>query len=174
MFWWCFVMCFWLYNTSGRVMAEAHQAVAFQFTVSPDGIDLQLSHEALRQIYLSGLHSWKKKFIRFKVLQQGKFAIRQYQVIQTFNNIRSRKYNQQWRWCVKNRWISFPPQNGVMTGVYPGSPTGLMLVVGLYMGRAKYVHVFKYEHNKITKHLTILEPSQCAGVCVNAVICTCR
>uniref|UniRef100_A0A8K9XTW3 carnitine O-palmitoyltransferase n=1 Tax=Oncorhynchus mykiss TaxID=8022 RepID=A0A8K9XTW3_ONCMY len=49
-------------------MAEAHQAVAFQFTVSPDGIDLQLSHEALRQIYLSGLHSWKKKFIRFKVL----------------------------------------------------------------------------------------------------------
>uniref|UniRef100_A0A8C7KL77 carnitine O-palmitoyltransferase n=1 Tax=Oncorhynchus kisutch TaxID=8019 RepID=A0A8C7KL77_ONCKI len=65
-------------------MAEAHQAVAFQFTVSPDGIDLQLSHEALRQIYLSGLHSWKKKFIRFKVLQhlnciqtlsEGKFAI---------------------------------------------------------------------------------------------------
>ncbi|XP_030621951.1 carnitine palmitoyltransferase 1Aa (liver) [Chanos chanos] len=47
-------------------MAEAHQAVAFQFTVSPEGIDLQLSHEALRQVYLSGLHSWKKKFIRFK------------------------------------------------------------------------------------------------------------
>uniref|UniRef100_A0A8C4WNM2 carnitine O-palmitoyltransferase n=1 Tax=Gopherus evgoodei TaxID=1825980 RepID=A0A8C4WNM2_9SAUR len=47
-------------------MAEAHQAVAFQFTVTPDGIDLRMSHEALRQIYLSGLHSWKKKFIRFK------------------------------------------------------------------------------------------------------------
>ncbi|TSK20002.1 Carnitine O-palmitoyltransferase 1, liver isoform [Bagarius yarrelli] len=66
-------------------MAEAHQAVAFQFTVSPDGIDLQLSHEALRQVYLSGLHSWKKKFIRFK--------------------------------------------NGIMTGVYPGSAPGLMLVL---------------------------------------------
>lgn len=50
-------------------MAEAHQAVAFQFTVTPDGIDLRLSHEALRQIYLSGLHSWKKKFIRFKVFR---------------------------------------------------------------------------------------------------------
>lgn len=50
-------------------MAEAHQAVAFQFTVTPDGIDLRLSHEALKQIYLSGLHSWKKKFIRFKVGQ---------------------------------------------------------------------------------------------------------
>lgn len=48
-------------------MAEAHQAVAFQFTVTPEGIDLQLCHEALRQIYLSGLHSWKKRFIRFKV-----------------------------------------------------------------------------------------------------------
>ena len=51
-------------------MAEAHQAVAFQFTVTPDGIDLRMSHEALRQIYLSGLHSWKKKFIRFKVRLQ--------------------------------------------------------------------------------------------------------
>lgn len=48
-------------------MAEAHQAVAFQFTVTPDGIDLRMSHEALKQIYLSGVHSWKKKFIRFKV-----------------------------------------------------------------------------------------------------------
>ncbi|MEQ2180628.1 hypothetical protein GOODEAATRI_003172 [Goodea atripinnis] len=47
-------------------MAEAHQAVAFQFTVTPDGIDLHLCHEALRQVYLSGLHSWKKRFIRFK------------------------------------------------------------------------------------------------------------
>lgn len=48
-------------------MAEAHQAVAFQFTVTPDGIDLRLCHEALRQVYLSGLHSWKKRFVRFKV-----------------------------------------------------------------------------------------------------------
>ncbi|MGH0138740.1 UNVERIFIED_CONTAM: hypothetical protein FKN15_017567 [Acipenser sinensis] len=68
----------WMFSAHGKVpkrtriwmetgMAEAHQAVAFQFTVTPDGIDLRLSHEALRQIYLSGLHSWKKKFIRFKV-----------------------------------------------------------------------------------------------------------
>ncbi|XP_072290488.1 carnitine O-palmitoyltransferase 1, liver isoform isoform X1 [Eucyclogobius newberryi] len=75
-------------------MAEAHQAVAFQFTVGPDGIDLQLSHEALRQIYLSGIHSWKKRFIRFK--------------------------------------------NGVMTGVYPGSPGGFMVVVVSYMSYNKY------------------------------------
>ncbi|XP_041074163.1 carnitine O-palmitoyltransferase 1, liver isoform-like isoform X2 [Polyodon spathula] len=75
-------------------MAEAHQAVAFQFTVTPDGIDLRLSHEALRQIYLSGLHSWKKKFIRFK--------------------------------------------NGVMTGVFPGSPTSLLVVVVGFMSTTAY------------------------------------
>ncbi|KAI4894588.1 hypothetical protein NFI96_018815 [Prochilodus magdalenae] len=78
-------------------MAEAHQAVAFQFTVTPDGIDLQLCHEALRQVYLSGLHSWKKRFVRFK--------------------------------------------NGVMTGVYPGSPSGLIVVAGGYLTYAKYAKI---------------------------------
>ncbi|XP_023681837.1 carnitine O-palmitoyltransferase 1, liver isoform-like isoform X1 [Paramormyrops kingsleyae] len=47
-------------------MAEAHQAVAFQFTVTPEGINLQLSYQALTQIYLSGLRSWKKRLIRVK------------------------------------------------------------------------------------------------------------
>nr|XP_055029635.1 carnitine O-palmitoyltransferase 1, muscle isoform isoform X2 [Misgurnus anguillicaudatus] len=47
-------------------MAEAHQAVGFQFTVTPDGIDLQLSREVLKHIYLSGVTSWKKRAIRFK------------------------------------------------------------------------------------------------------------
>uniref|UniRef100_A0A4W4F0U9 carnitine O-palmitoyltransferase n=1 Tax=Electrophorus electricus TaxID=8005 RepID=A0A4W4F0U9_ELEEL len=49
-------------------MAEAHQAVAFQFTITREGIDLQLSHEALRQVYLSGLRSWKKRVVRLKML----------------------------------------------------------------------------------------------------------
>ncbi|XP_067875728.1 carnitine O-palmitoyltransferase 1, liver isoform-like isoform X2 [Heterodontus francisci] len=47
-------------------MAEAHQAVAFQFTVTPEGIDLRLSHNALKEIYLSGIRAWKKKCIRLK------------------------------------------------------------------------------------------------------------
>uniref|UniRef100_A0A673ATU1 carnitine O-palmitoyltransferase n=1 Tax=Sphaeramia orbicularis TaxID=375764 RepID=A0A673ATU1_9TELE len=49
-------------------MAEAHQAVAFQFTVTPEGIDLQLSHQALTEIYLSGVRSWKKRIVRLKAL----------------------------------------------------------------------------------------------------------
>lgn len=67
-------------------MAEAHQAVAFQFTVTPDGIDLQLSHEALRQIYLSGLHSWKKRFIRFKVRGVAK-TIEKYSITSIYKRV---------------------------------------------------------------------------------------
>lgn len=47
-------------------MAEAHQAVAFQFTITPEGIDLQLSYQALNQIYRSGLRSWKKRVSRMR------------------------------------------------------------------------------------------------------------
>ncbi|XP_059421263.1 carnitine O-palmitoyltransferase 1, liver isoform-like isoform X1 [Carassius carassius] len=66
-------------------MAEAHQAVAFQFTVTPDGIDLQVSREVLKHIYISGVTSWTKRAIRFK--------------------------------------------NGVLTGVYPASPSSWLIVV---------------------------------------------
>ncbi|KAM8820196.1 carnitine O-palmitoyltransferase 1, muscle isoform [Eudromia elegans] len=44
-------------------MAEAHQAVAFQFTVTPEGFDFRLSREALRQLYLSGVYAWKKRLV---------------------------------------------------------------------------------------------------------------
>uniref|UniRef100_A0A1A8BUG0 Carnitine O-palmitoyltransferase 1, muscle isoform n=1 Tax=Nothobranchius kadleci TaxID=1051664 RepID=A0A1A8BUG0_NOTKA len=47
-------------------MAEAHQAVGFQFTVRPDGVDIKLSQEVIRNIYLSGVTAWKKKAILFK------------------------------------------------------------------------------------------------------------
>uniref|UniRef100_A0AAQ4RVY7 Carnitine O-palmitoyltransferase 1, muscle isoform n=1 Tax=Gasterosteus aculeatus aculeatus TaxID=481459 RepID=A0AAQ4RVY7_GASAC len=47
-------------------MAEAHQAVGFQFTVRPDGVDLKLSQEVIKTIYLSGVTAWKKRAIQFK------------------------------------------------------------------------------------------------------------
>lgn len=55
-------------------MAEAHQAVGFQFTVRPDGVDLKLSQEVLKNIYLSGVTAWKKRAIQFKV-QQLRFML---------------------------------------------------------------------------------------------------
>lgn len=71
-------------------MAEAHQAVAFQFSVTPDGVDFRLSREALKHIYLSGINSWKKRLIRIK--------------------------------------------NGILRGVYPGSPTSWLVVVMATVG----------------------------------------
>uniref|UniRef100_A0A8C9TUQ0 Carnitine O-palmitoyltransferase 1, muscle isoform n=1 Tax=Scleropages formosus TaxID=113540 RepID=A0A8C9TUQ0_SCLFO len=66
-------------------MAEAHQAVGFQFTVTPEGIDLHLSREVLKHIYLSGVTSWRKRAIRLK--------------------------------------------NGILTGVYPASPSSWLILV---------------------------------------------
>uniref|UniRef100_A0A2R8ZLV8 Carnitine O-palmitoyltransferase 1, muscle isoform n=1 Tax=Pan paniscus TaxID=9597 RepID=A0A2R8ZLV8_PANPA len=71
-------------------MAEAHQAVAFQFTVTPDGVDFRLSREALKHVYLSGINSWKKRLIRIK--------------------------------------------NGILRGVYPGSPTSWLVVIMATVG----------------------------------------
>ncbi|KAM4882389.1 carnitine O-palmitoyltransferase 1, muscle isoform [Thomomys bottae] len=71
-------------------MAEAHQAVAFQFTVTPEGVDVRLSREALKHIYLSGINSWKKRLIRIK--------------------------------------------NGILRGVYPGSPTSWLVIVMATVG----------------------------------------
>ncbi|MBV96800.1 Carnitine O-palmitoyltransferase 1, muscle isoform, partial [Eschrichtius robustus] len=71
-------------------MAEAHQAVAFQFTVTPEGVDFRLSREALKHIYLSGINSWKRRLIRIK--------------------------------------------NGILRGVYPGSPTSWLVVVMTTLG----------------------------------------
>uniref|UniRef100_A0A672UNF3 Carnitine O-palmitoyltransferase 1, muscle isoform n=1 Tax=Strigops habroptila TaxID=2489341 RepID=A0A672UNF3_STRHB len=47
-------------------MAEAHQAVAFQFTVTPEGLDLRLSREAVRQLCLAAAHAWKKRLVQAK------------------------------------------------------------------------------------------------------------
>lgn len=49
-------------------MAEAHSAVAFSFTVSPEGVDVSLNHEALKAVWYSGLRSWKKRIGRMKVI----------------------------------------------------------------------------------------------------------
>uniref|UniRef100_A0A7N8XI01 Carnitine O-palmitoyltransferase 1, muscle isoform n=1 Tax=Mastacembelus armatus TaxID=205130 RepID=A0A7N8XI01_9TELE len=77
-------------------MAEAHQAVGFQFTVRPDGVDIKLSQEVIKNIYHSGVTAWKKKAIQFK--------------------------------------------NGVLTGVYPASPSSWLIVV-IAMMSSLYIHI---------------------------------
>lgn len=47
-------------------MAEAHSAVAFSFTVTQDGVDVNLNHEALHAVWESGIVSWKKRIGKLK------------------------------------------------------------------------------------------------------------
>ncbi|XP_064489584.1 carnitine O-palmitoyltransferase 1, liver isoform-like [Ornithodoros turicata] len=46
-------------------MAEAHQAVAFSFTVTHEGVNINYDREVLLLVWQSGLYSWKKRFARF-------------------------------------------------------------------------------------------------------------
>ncbi|GAB1604912.1 carnitine O-palmitoyltransferase 1, liver isoform-like [Argonauta hians] len=47
-------------------MAEAHSAVAFSFSVTSEGLDVNVNREVLGLIFKSGISSWKKRVGRFK------------------------------------------------------------------------------------------------------------
>ncbi|XP_029656491.1 carnitine O-palmitoyltransferase 1, liver isoform isoform X2 [Octopus sinensis] len=47
-------------------MAEAHSAVAFSFSVTSEGLDVNVNREVLGLIFKSGVTSWKKRLGRFK------------------------------------------------------------------------------------------------------------
>lgn len=92
-------------------MAEAHQAVAFQFTVTPEGLDFHLSREAVKQLYLAGISSWKKRFVRAKVGPGGAAGPGGPCRLATA------------------ALTPLRPQNSFLTGVYPASPSSWMVVV---------------------------------------------
>ncbi|CAF0890566.1 unnamed protein product [Didymodactylos carnosus] len=45
-------------------MAEAHEAVAFSFQIGPDGVNVDLSYDALKAVIYSGLRSWRLRLRR--------------------------------------------------------------------------------------------------------------
>ncbi|XP_013398447.1 carnitine O-palmitoyltransferase 1, liver isoform-like [Lingula anatina] len=47
-------------------MAEAHAAVAFSFTITHEGVNFDVNHDALHAVWESGVRSWKKRIARFK------------------------------------------------------------------------------------------------------------
>lgn len=52
-------------------MAEAHSAVAFSFSITHEGWDVNFDREVLHLVWSSGIRSWKKRLWRFQVsLQQ--------------------------------------------------------------------------------------------------------
>lgn len=48
-------------------MAEAHSAVAFSFSITHEGWDVNFDREVLHLVWQSGLRSWKKRLFRFHV-----------------------------------------------------------------------------------------------------------
>lgn len=48
-------------------MAEAHQAVAFSFSITHEGWDINYDREVLDLVWESGLRSWRKRLQRFQV-----------------------------------------------------------------------------------------------------------
>ncbi|CAB0029295.1 unnamed protein product [Trichogramma brassicae] len=46
-------------------MAEAHAAVAFQFSITHEGWDVNFDREVLNLVWQSGIRSWKKRYFRF-------------------------------------------------------------------------------------------------------------
>lgn len=46
-------------------MAEAHSAVAFSFSITHEGWDVNFDREVLNLVWQSGLRSWKKRIARF-------------------------------------------------------------------------------------------------------------
>lgn len=47
-------------------MAEAHQAVAFSFSITHEGWNVNYDREVLNLVYESGVRSWKKRIARIK------------------------------------------------------------------------------------------------------------
>ncbi|XP_048515243.1 carnitine O-palmitoyltransferase 1, liver isoform isoform X4 [Athalia rosae] len=47
-------------------MAEAHSAVAFSFSITHEGWDVNFDREVLHLVWQSGIRSWKKRFFRFQ------------------------------------------------------------------------------------------------------------
>ncbi|XP_050422523.1 carnitine O-palmitoyltransferase 1, liver isoform-like isoform X2 [Adelges cooleyi] len=47
-------------------MAEAHSAVAFSFSITHEGWDVNFDREVLNLVWASGIRSWKKRLARFK------------------------------------------------------------------------------------------------------------
>lgn len=89
-------------------MAEAHAAVAFSFTVSSEGISVDINRQAAGVLRKSGTRALKKRIARFKVGLIGCPVILR-------NSI-----------CFLSRFLSlslFAPQNSLYNQVYPFHPS---------------------------------------------------
>lgn len=66
-------------------MAEAHSAVAFSFSITHDGYNINYNREVLNLVWDSGVRSWKKRLARFRVSDSQFKIICQITEIYLFN-----------------------------------------------------------------------------------------
>ena len=57
-------------------MAEAHSAVAFSFSITHEGFDINYDQEVLNLVWNSGVRGWKKRLARFRVSVLGILNVR--------------------------------------------------------------------------------------------------
>lgn len=97
------------------IMAEAHAAVAFSFHVTPEGqLGVKYNHEAIKAVWHSGLHSWRLRFIRFKVCQFCHYSWQWYSIYRIYIN-----------------HCFFLFQNHLINTLYPAPPISLFLFSGI-------------------------------------------
>lgn len=63
-------------------MAEAHSAVAFSFSITHEGWDVNFDREVLHLVWASGIRSWKKRLARFKVIYR--ISINNFEILNSF------------------------------------------------------------------------------------------
>lgn len=90
-------------------MAEAHSAVAFSFSITHEGFDINYDQEVLNLVWTSGVRSWKKRLARFRV--------------RILSILLCGKQNLM--------WFILLFQNGLRNGIYPAHLQSLWIVIAV-------------------------------------------
>ncbi|XP_003737934.1 carnitine O-palmitoyltransferase 1, liver isoform [Galendromus occidentalis] len=93
-------------------MAEAHSAVAFSFSITHRGVNLNYNRELLEIVWRSGLRSWKKRILRFN------------------NNVRNGFYPQ----TASSLWVILALLTGIQTASHVDPSFGAIPVIAHFVG----------------------------------------
>ncbi|XP_022689348.1 carnitine O-palmitoyltransferase 1, muscle isoform-like [Varroa jacobsoni] len=93
-------------------MAEAHSAVAFSFSITHRGVNINYNRELLAIVWRSGVRSWKKRFFRFA------------------NNVRNGFYPQ----TASSLWVILAILTGIQTTSQMDPSFGAIPVIAKFVG----------------------------------------
>lgn len=103
-------------------MAEAHQAVAFSFSITHEGWDINYDREVLNLVWDSGIRSWKKRIGRLRV---------SFRCAGTILNDSSQFLNEQF---IEQSHFSCKLQNSIRNGAYPAHLQSLWIIISIAFG----------------------------------------